>query len=65
MESYIVNAWNCFMRVVSFMKDTTILSIGGNNVTFLGLLVFCCLVNLIIWIIYELLGLFIEVSGWD
>ena len=62
MESYIVSAWNCFMRVVSFMKDTTILTIGGNNVTFLGLLIFCAIFNLILWIIWELLDLVINIA---
>ena len=62
MESYIQSAWNCFMKVVSFMKDTTILTIGGNNVTFLGLLIFCAIFNLILWILWELLDLVINIA---
>lgn len=65
MEGYFQTAWNCFMRTVSFMKDTTILSVGGHNVTFLGLLLVCTVFNLIVWLIYSLLDLLIEVSGWD
>ena len=62
MESYIQTSWNCFMKVVSFMKDTTILTIGGNNVTFLGLLIFCAIFNLILWILWELLDLVINIA---
>lgn len=63
MESYFTQAWNSFMKVVSWMKDTTILTVGGNDVTFLGLLIFCAVFNLILWVIYEILGLVINIAG--
>lgn len=62
MESYIVSAWNTFMRVISFMKDTTILTVGGVNVTFLGLLIAITVFEILIWVIYELLGLVIDLA---
>lgn len=56
MESYVVSAWNIFLQVITFMNNTTILSVGGVNVTFLGLLVTTVLVSIFVWVIYELLG---------
>lgn len=62
MEWYIQSAWDCFMRVVNFMKFTTILTIGGKDITFLGLLITCVLFNFILWVIYEILGLVIDIA---
>lgn len=62
MELYFNQAWNTFMRVVSWMNDTTILTVGGNNVTFLGLIIVCAIFNLILWVIYEILGLVIDIA---
>lgn len=56
MESYVISAWNIFIQVITFMNNTTILSVGGVNVTFLGLLVTTVLVSMFVWVIYELLG---------
>ena len=56
MESYIVNAWNIFLQVITFMNSTTILTVGGISVTFLGLLVTTVLVSMFVWVIYEVLG---------
>lgn len=63
MESYFDTAWYNFMKVVTWMKDTTILTVGGNDVTFLGLLIFCVVFNFILWVIYELLELGIFIAG--
>ncbi len=45
MESYITSAWNLFSNLVQWCSSHTILTIGGINITFLGLgigiLVFC------------------------
>lgn len=62
MESYIQSAWNIIMSIVSFMKDTVILTVGGNQVTFLGLLIVTMVVNFLLWVIYELLGLVIDLA---
>ena len=62
MESYIQSAWNIIMRIVSFMKDTVILTVGGTQVTFLGLLIVTMVVNFLIWVVYELLGLVIDLA---
>ena len=56
MESYIVNACNIFLQVITFMNSTTILTVGGISVTFLGLLVTTVLVSMFVWVIYEVLG---------
>ena len=37
MESYIVTAWQLFSTLVQWCNETTILVVGGVNVTFLGL----------------------------
>lgn len=56
MESYIINAWNIFLQVITFMNSTTILTVGGVSVTFLGLLVTTVLVSMFLWVVYEVLG---------
>ena len=56
MENYIVSAWNIFLQVITFMNSTTILTIGGVSVTFLGLLVTTVLVSMFVWVVYEVLG---------
>ena len=56
MESYIVSAWNIFLQVITFMNTTTILTVGGINVTFLNLLVTTVLVSMFVWVVYEVLG---------
>lgn len=56
MENYIINAWNIFLQVITFMNSTTILTIGGVSVTFLGLLVTTVLVSMFLWVVYEVLG---------
>ena len=55
MESYFDQAWFCFTSVVNWMKSTTLLTVGGVDVTFLGLLLSCVAVNLIFGIIEFLL----------
>ena len=55
MESYIVSAWNVFLQVIAFMQDTTILSVGGINVTFLGLAVAIMIFSIAHFVIYTLL----------
>lgn len=55
MESYIQAAWNSFMQVIGFMQSTTILSVGGINITFLGLAVFIVFFNILSWVVFELL----------
>ena len=56
-DSYMVQAWNIFTQVLNFMKNTTILSIGGVNITFLGLacsiMAFTIIVELIQHIFYD------------
>lgn len=55
MESYIQVAWSTFIQVIGFMQGTTILSVGGINVTFLGLAVFIVFFNILSWVVFELL----------
>lgn len=62
MESYFDVAWNLFMYVVNWMQDTTILTVAGVNVTFLGLLIALTVFCILLWVIYELLGLFIDLA---
>ena len=57
MESYIVNAWNIFLSVITYMQTTTILTVGGVNVTFLGLAVVIVLFNILSWVVFELFDL--------
>lgn len=54
MESYIVSAWNIFLSVITYMQTTTILTVGGVNVTFLGLAVVIVLFNILSWVVFEL-----------
>ena len=65
MESYIQNAWNNVLRIISFMQDTVILTVGGVEVTFLKLLICTTIINFLIWVWYELLGLLQDVISWD
>lgn len=62
MESYFDAAWNLFMYVVNWMQDTTILTVAGVNVTFLGLLIVLTVFCFLLWVIYELLGLYIAIG---
>lgn len=62
MEGYFQSAWVIFMRVVSYMKDTTILTVAGHNVTFLGLLIAIIIFDILLWVVYELLGLAIDLA---
>lgn len=62
MESYFDTAWNLFMYVVNWMQDTTILTVAGVNVTFLGLLIALTVFCILLWVIYELLGLIIDLA---
>ena len=55
MENYIVMAWYVFMQVIGFMQETTILSVGGVNVTFLGLAVAIMIFSIAHAVIYTLL----------
>lgn len=55
MESYFDQAWFLFTSVVNWMRSTTILTVGGVDVTFLGLLLSCVAINLIFGIIEWLL----------
>ena len=57
MESYIHSAWNIILSVIMFMSNTTILTIGGVNVTFLGLAIVILLFDIIIWVIFEVLDI--------
>lgn len=60
MESYIQNAWENFLLIVNFMQSTVIFTIGGLNITFLGLLICTMVINILYWLLFELLG-FIEI----
>lgn len=62
MESYFDVAWNLFMYVVNWMQDTTILTVAGVNITFLGLLIALTVFCILLWVIYELLGLIIDLA---
>ena len=62
MESYIQSAWNNVLRIISFMQNTVILTVGGVQVTFLGLLICTMIINFLIWVLYELLGLVIDLA---
>lgn len=57
MESYIQSAWNNILTVISFMQNTVILTVGGVQVTFLGLLVCTLFINILFWVFFELIGL--------
>lgn len=57
MESYLQIAWNIFLQVVTYMNSTTILSIGGINVTFLGLAIFIMFFSVLSWVVFELLDI--------
>lgn len=57
MESYLQTAWNIFLQVVTYMNSTTILSIGGINVTFLGLAIFIMFFSVLSWVVFELLDI--------
>ena len=56
-DGYMVQAWGIIQQVLDFMKNTTILSIGGVNITFLGLacsiLAFTIIIELIQRIFYD------------
>lgn len=54
MESYIVTAWNIFLQVINYMQSTTILTVGGISVTFLGLGVAIVLFNILWWVVFQL-----------
>lgn len=54
MESYIITAWNIFLSVITYMNTTTILSVGGINITFMGLAVFIVFFNILSWVVFEL-----------
>ena len=56
MEGYLTSAWNIFLSVITFMQSTTILSIAGINVTFMGLAVTIVFFNILSWVVFELLG---------
>lgn len=55
METYFNQAWYLFTSVVNWMRSTTLLTVGGVEVTFLGLLLSCVAINLIFGIIEWLL----------
>lgn len=57
MESYLQIAWNIFLQVVTYMNSTTILSIGGIDVTFLGLAIFIMVFSVLSWVVFELLDI--------
>lgn len=57
MESYLQIAWNIFLQVVTYMNSTTILYIGGINVTFLGLAIFIMFFYVLSWVVFELLDI--------
>lgn len=46
-EDYMINAWNNFKNLTSWMADTTILTVNGINITFMGLLVSVAVFTLI------------------
>ena len=55
MEWYIQEAWYIFLVVVSWMSDTTILTVHGVDITFMGLLLFGVAFRLILSIVAALL----------
>lgn len=57
MESYLQIAWNIFLQVVTYMNSTIILSIGGIDVTFLGLAIFIMFFSVLSWVVFELLDI--------
>lgn len=54
MEWYINEAWLNFSRLVYWMGSTTILSVGGTDVTFLGLLIVLALFDILVWLIFTI-----------
>lgn len=56
MEGYLISAWNIFLNVITFMQSTTILTVAGIDVTFLGLAVTIVFFNILSWVVFELLG---------
>lgn len=62
MEWYIQSAWNFFTRILAWMNETTILSVAGINVTFLGLLITLAVFEILLWVIYEVLELAISIG---
>lgn len=60
METSIQHAYNIFITVVTWMKNTTIINIAGVNVTFLGLLCCIAVINIAIWVLYSILGFYID-----
>lgn len=51
MESYLQNAMNIFSTVLNFLSTTTILTVGGVSITFLGLGCFVMAFSIISYII--------------
>lgn len=45
-EGYMQNAWTNFTMLTSWMSNTTILTIGGENITFMGLMLYVALFNI-------------------
>ncbi len=62
MEWYFQEAWDKFLIVVDWMKSTTILTVGGVNVTFLGLLITISIFDILLWVIYQLLDVAIDID---
>lgn len=58
MESYLQSAYNLFLNLVTWMKNTTILTIRGNNVTFLGLLIALTIFNILVSVIWYIIDVY-------
>lgn len=62
MESYLQSAFDNYLALVNWMRNTTILVIYGQNVTFLGLLICTFTIHILIWVLYELFGLLTDIN---
>lgn len=56
MESYVTSIWSIILTILNFMSNTVILTVGGIQITFLGLAIFVLLMGLLFWVFDELLG---------
>ena len=56
MEGYIASIWSIILTILNFMSSTVILTVGGIQITFLGLAIFVLLMGLLFWVFEELLG---------
>ena len=53
-EWYLQEAWMNFSRLLYWMANTTILSINGQNVTFMGLLIALAIFDILVWLFFTI-----------